>query len=311
MIAGRGHQIHTTASGAVSAPGTDVHDTPTHRSLHLQRTVRLPLPTCGSTLCLEGLDLVVRFSESVCGHISFLRILQQCGEMRGEQIAFINLLYFARYSLITKSFISCVFQVDLFTTAKLNDPFSCIRCPFSQIHQIPQNIRNMATLLSMPSWQNIITNTYIFTFTRAIIRLALTGCVGVLVPAILYVVITYIRMLRQRASLPPGPFPWPIVGNTLQLSSSKPWLQFKAWSRANGNDLLTIWIGRTPTIICNDAWSASELFEKNSSNYSSRSRYVVFGDLTGQSTTNQVLLPYGNHWRLQRKIMVRSSRSRH
>jgi hypothetical protein len=118
------------------------------------------------------------------------------------------------------------------------------------------------------------------------------------------VIVTYVQMLRQRATLPPGPFPWPIVGNVFQLSKSKPWVQFKEWSRANNNGLLTIWIGRTPTIVCNDAWSASDIMEKRSSIYSSRPRYVVFGEVTGQSATNQVLLPYNDHWRLQRKVMV-------
>ena len=133
---------------------------------------------------------------------------------------------------------------------------------------------------------------------------AIVGFLGAIILVLSFVLLTYVQMLRQRATLPPGPFPWPIVGNTLQLSKSKPWLQFKAWSRANGNSLLTIWIGRTPTVICNDAWTASELMEKRSFNYSSRPRYIVFGELTGQSTTNQVLLPYNDQWRLQRKIMV-------
>lgn len=74
--------------------------------------------------------------------------------------------------------------------------------------------------------------------------------------------VQYLQVLKQRGSLPPGPFPWPLVGNTLQLSRSKPWLQFQQWSRENRNGLLTIWIGYKPHIICNDAWSASELMEK-------------------------------------------------
>ena len=119
-----------------------------------------------------------------------------------------------------------------------------------------------------------------------------------------YVIVSYAHMLSQRAALPPGPFPLPIVGNLHQLSNSKPWLQFKDWSRANKSGLLTIWIGRTPTVVCNDAWSASELMDKRSSIYSSRPRYVVFGECTGQHDTNQVLLPYNDHWRLQRRLMV-------
>ena len=143
-----------------------------------------------------------------------------------------------------------------------------------------------------------------FGWLDSTLRLILYCLILLVVYSICWVLFTYSQMLRQRATLPPGPFPWPIVGNVLQLSKSKPWLQFKEWSRANNNGLLTIWIGRTPTIVCNDAWSASDLMDKRSNIYSSRPRYVVFGDVNGQSTTNQVLLPYNDHWRLQRKVMV-------
>lgn len=119
-----------------------------------------------------------------------------------------------------------------------------------------------------------------------------------------YILLTYMRMLWQRSTLPPGPFPLPLVGNCLQLQRSKPWIQFHKWSIQFDSGLITIWIGRTPTIICNDAWDASELLDKRSNNFSSRPRYVVFGDVTGQSATNQVLLPYSDRWRRHRKIMV-------
>jgi hypothetical protein len=161
-------------------------------------------------------------------------------------------------------------------------------------------------MLDPPSWNIIVKGTESLSPSHPGFKHTLLAAMGVvtLLLLIFYVLITYAQMLRQRATLPPGPFPWPIVGNVLQLSRSKPWLQYKAWSRANGNGMLTIWIGRTPTIICNDAWSASDLMEKRSNIYSSRPRYVVFGDITDQSTTNQVLLPYNDHWRVQRKIMV-------
>ena len=118
--------------------------------------------------------------------------------------------------------------------------------------------------------------------------------------------IPYLSMLVQRRSLPPGPFPLPIVGNCLQLPRSKPWLKYKSWRRQYSSGLITVWIGRTPNVVCNDAWSASELMDKRSSIYSSRPRYVVMGDVAGLSATNQVVLPYGERWRVQRKVMVRS-----
>ncbi|KAK4937360.1 hypothetical protein LTR10_021969 [Elasticomyces elasticus] len=117
------------------------------------------------------------------------------------------------------------------------------------------------------------------------------------------VVYSYVRMLWLRTRLPPGPFPLPIIGNMHLLNASKPWLQFDKWSQENNEGLLTIWIGRTPIVICNDAWSASDLMEKRSHLYSSRPRYVIFGDITGQQDCNQVFMPHNDHWRLQRKVM--------
>lgn len=142
------------------------------------------------------------------------------------------------------------------------------------------------------------------TYLGTILRI-IAGCAAsTLSLAFGYILFTYMRMLWQRSSLPPGPFPLPLVGNCLQLQRSKPWIQFHEWSAQLDSGLITIWIGRTPTVICNDAWDASELLDKRSSNFSSRPRYVVFGEVTGQSTTNQVILPYNDRWRRQRKVMV-------
>ena len=43
---------------------------------------------------------------------------------------------------------------------------------------------------------------------------------------------------------PPGPFPWPIVGNTFQLPDSKPWIYFERLSKEYKTPLITYWIGR-------------------------------------------------------------------
>lgn len=62
-----------------------------------------------------------------------------------------------------------------------------------------------------------------------------------------------------------------------------------------------------PTVWINDAWCASELFEKKAQIYASRPRMVVFGELgTGQG--NLVTMRIRNqqerdHWRIHRKLM--------
>ena len=56
--------------------------------------------------------------------------------------------------------------------------------------------------------------------------------------------IDYGRMLYLRSRMPPGPFPWPIVGNTYSLPENKPWIYFEALSKKFDAPIITFWIGR-------------------------------------------------------------------
>jgi hypothetical protein len=125
--------------------------------------------------------------------------------------------------------------------------------------------------------------------------------------AVVVVLVDYSRVLLLRRKLPPGPFPFPIVGNVLQLPKSKPWIIFEKWSQEYNDPLITVWIGRVPSIMVNDAWTASELMEKRANIYSSRPRHVVLGDMLNNTHTNQTLLTYGDQWRIHRKLTVSPS----
>lgn len=106
---------------------------------------------------------------------------------------------------------------------------------------------------------------------------------------------------------PPGPLPFPIVGNTFMLPDHKPWLWFEELSKKYEAPLVTVWIGRNPTVWINDAWSASELFDKRAGIYSSRPRMVVFAELgAGQSNLVNMYTwtpEQRERWRVQRKLM--------
>lgn len=126
----------------------------------------------------------------------------------------------------------------------------------------------------------------------------------VLFVAFIVLIADYIHMLWRRRYLPPGPFPFPIVGNHFQTPSYKPWITWEKWAQHYNSPMITLWIGRQPRIILSDAWVASDLLEKRSDIFSSRPRIIAMGDAINATNTNQTTLPYGDRWRKHRKLMV-------
>jgi len=51
-----------------------------------------------------------------------------------------------------------------------------------------------------------------------------------------------LSLIRQQ---PPGPLPWPIVGNTFSLPEEKPWYLMEQLSKRYNSPLITFWIGRS------------------------------------------------------------------
>jgi cytochrome P450 len=112
----------------------------------------------------------------------------------------------------------------------------------------------------------------------------------------------WIEVLWRRRSMPPGPLPWPIVGNILQLPRQKQWEKLEEWSTIYNSPIITYWEGCKPTICCNDAWTISELDDRRANIYSSRPYKTVTGKLFGLYDMNQAGLPYGDRWRLHRRL---------
>ncbi|ORY13768.1 cytochrome P450 [Clohesyomyces aquaticus] len=90
----------------------------------------------------------------------------------------------------------------------------------------------------------------------------------------------------------------------IRLLVCRPWIQWAEWAEYYKNPLTTIWVGREPRIIVQDAWVASDLLEKRADIFSSRPRFVVMGDVIDATTTNQTTLVYGDRWRVHRKLMT-------
>ncbi|KAJ5682168.1 Cytochrome P450 [Penicillium macrosclerotiorum] len=101
--------------------------------------------------------------------------------------------------------------------------------------------------------------------------------------------------------LPPGPTPIPFLGNKLIIPTSSPWITFEKWSQIYG-PIFTIWIGRRPTIIISDPNVAVALLEKRGTNFSSRPRFVVMGELYWDNA-GILVQPYGKEWQIRRRML--------
>ncbi|KAH6675777.1 putative cytochrome P450 [Halenospora varia] len=124
---------------------------------------------------------------------------------------------------------------------------------------------------------------------------------GILGLGLVVLVVDYAHMLYLHFRMPPGPLPWPIIGNTWLLPDTKPWIYFEELAKQYKTPIITFWIGRNPTVWICDAWTASEILDKRAGIYASRPRMVVFGEL-GPGQTNLVSMYYGPRWRVHRKL---------
>ncbi|EIM80551.1 cytochrome P450, partial [Stereum hirsutum FP-91666 SS1] len=105
---------------------------------------------------------------------------------------------------------------------------------------------------------------------------------------------------------PPGPrrSRWPFIGNALDMlcmeKGIKPWIVFDRWAKEYG-DIMSVEVFGQPMIILSSPEAVTDLFEKRSTLYSGRMRQVMMVELMdmGWQITQ---LPYGEAWRIRRKV---------
>ncbi|XP_076908273.1 cytochrome P450 76T24-like [Bidens hawaiensis] len=104
---------------------------------------------------------------------------------------------------------------------------------------------------------------------------------------------------RRDPRLPPGPYPYPIIGNLLKLGSN-PHLSLAALSKRYG-PLMSLKLGSKTTIVVSSPDMAKEFFQKHDQSFSSRS-IPETARVKNHLEKSVVFLPVGDNWRKLRRI---------
>ena len=106
------------------------------------------------------------------------------------------------------------------------------------------------------------------------------------VAVVLGLVLVYGMSMSIGRKLPPGPFPWPVVGN-LFLGGDYPHQKFAQLAKERYGNIMNLFFGSVRVVIVSDAKTAKELFSVSDAKFASRpihdlmyttSKYLNFGE---------------------------------
>uniref|UniRef100_A0A8C0CP60 Cytochrome P450 n=1 Tax=Balaenoptera musculus TaxID=9771 RepID=A0A8C0CP60_BALMU len=108
----------------------------------------------------------------------------------------------------------------------------------------------------------------------------------------------------ERSRLPPGPFPFPILGNLWQLSFQLHPETLLQLAQAHSN-VFTVWVGPTPVVVLSGFRVVKEALVSNSEQFSGRPLTPLFRDLFGE---RGVICSNGHTWRQQKRLCLATLR---
>ncbi|KAA1476342.1 cytochrome P450 [Dentipellis sp. KUC8613] len=120
--------------------------------------------------------------------------------------------------------------------------------------------------------------------------------------------VTFIVRRRRPQQFPPGPTPYPFIGNFTVIPSRNPWVTYAKWSHDYQSDLISVWEFGKLTILVNTHKAAKELFVRRSAIYSDRPHMTMI-DLMGWDW-NTALMPYSEKWRIRRRMLNQNFRAK-
>ncbi|KAG2137947.1 cytochrome P450 [Suillus clintonianus] len=105
--------------------------------------------------------------------------------------------------------------------------------------------------------------------------------------------------------LPPGPTPLPVLGNFLSIDAAQPWVTFNSWKSTYGEIIYARLLSK-PVVVMNSVEVTKDLFEGRSHIYSDKPQSILHEPFAVDF--NVVFMPYGDRWRLHRRILHQTLR---
>ncbi|XP_052016278.1 cytochrome P450 2D3 isoform X1 [Apodemus sylvaticus] len=138
-----------------------------------------------------------------------------------------------------------------------------------------------------------------------------TGLWPVALFTVIFILLVDLMHRRQRwtSCYPPGPVPWPVLGNLLQVDpNNMPYSLYKLQNRYGA--VFSLQMAWKPMVVVNGLKAVREVLVTCGEDTADRPEMPIFQHLGyGQKAKGVVLAPYGPEWREQRRFTVSTLRN--
>ncbi|KAF4610285.1 hypothetical protein D9613_010679 [Agrocybe pediades] len=131
---------------------------------------------------------------------------------------------------------------------------------------------------------------------------ALDIALVLLTAAVVYWILHSGRRPTSSLPKPPGPKPWPVIGNLLDMPRKQEWETFSEWATTYG-DIVYVNVAGHPILILNTVEVVTDLLLERSMIYSDRPSLPLV-DLLGHPEFNFTFMQYGKELQEHRKVFA-------
>ncbi|MCL7022875.1 hypothetical protein MKW94_013959, partial [Papaver nudicaule] len=121
----------------------------------------------------------------------------------------------------------------------------------------------------------------------------------IFVSAIIFIILSYNIFQRLRFKLPPGPRPWPIVGNLYDIKPVR-FRCFYDWSKVYG-PIISVWFGSTLNVVVSNTELAKQVLKEKDQQLADRHRSRSAAKFS-RDGTDLIWADYGPHYVKVRKV---------